>query len=78
MTDRTPCQRCGKIGFVRLEHVIDHGKSTTLFYCGSCNQRWEVLDEERHGPADARATVDERRRTIGDRRRSTRRDRRRS
>jgi transcription elongation factor Elf1 len=77
MTDRMPCRRCGKIGLVRQERVIDHGRSAALFYCGACNQRWQVLDDAVAPAKPPVATVDERRSSAADRRRSTRSDRRR-
>ena len=42
MPDRTPCPHCGKVGFVRREHVIKGGRTVTAFYCGACNRSWEV------------------------------------
>ena len=46
MPDRTPCPHCGKIGFVRREHVIKGGQAATAFYCGACNRSWEVKQDE--------------------------------
>ena len=40
--DRTVCPHCGKVGFVRREHVVKGGTATTLFYCGACNRAWEA------------------------------------
>jgi hypothetical protein len=77
MTDRTPCRCCGKVGFVRQEHMIDRGRSTTLFYCGSCNQRWQVVDiDVATKPEQQTATIEDRRTATSERRRTSRSDRR--
>jgi hypothetical protein len=55
MPAQTPCERCGTVGFVRREHVIEKGKALTRFYCGHCNQTWEVVETpgtEENIPAD--------------------------
>jgi len=52
MPDRTPCIYCHKVGFVRRERMIAHGKATTIFYCGACNKSWEVVE-----PDDAAAKL---------------------
>jgi hypothetical protein len=46
MPDKTPCQRCKKIGFVRFENVIKAGQAERQYYCGACNYTWQVKDEE--------------------------------
>jgi len=45
MPDRTPCKHCGRIGFVRREHVIKAGQAIDTFYCGSCDRSWEQSEE---------------------------------
>jgi len=40
----TRCERCETIGFVRREHVIERGNALIRFYCGHCNQTWEVAE----------------------------------
>jgi hypothetical protein len=45
MPTKTPCQRCNRVGFVRTETVIKGGHCYRLFYCGSCNNTWEVTDD---------------------------------
>jgi hypothetical protein len=40
--DKTPCPRCGKIGFVRFENVIKGGNFVRVCYCGSCGHEWQV------------------------------------
>ena len=54
MPDRTVCVHCGKIGFVRREHVIKSGNAMTAFYCGACNRSWQVDDSVR--PRDEKPT----------------------
>jgi hypothetical protein len=45
MPDKTPCRRCGRVGFVRTETVIKGARSLRSFYCGSCNSTWEVAED---------------------------------
>lgn len=45
MPDRTACKYCGKVGFVRRENVITAGRTSTAFYCGSCNRSWERIED---------------------------------
>jgi hypothetical protein len=48
MPDKTRCQRCQKIGFVRFENVIKAGEAERQYYCGACNYTWQVrLDQAR-------------------------------
>jgi len=54
MPDRTPCKYCGKVGFVRREHVLTAGRSITSFYCGSCNRSWEQAEEATSGEVNNR------------------------
>jgi hypothetical protein len=42
---KTPCRFCGRIGFVRLEHVMTKGQAYRHYYCGSCDRTWQTLDE---------------------------------
>jgi hypothetical protein len=44
MPDKTPCQRCKKIGFVRFETVIKAGQAERQYYCGACNYGWQVKE----------------------------------
>jgi len=50
---QTRCERCGTVGFVRREHVIEKGKSLMHYYCGHCNQSWDVVEADRDVPAVA-------------------------
>lgn len=58
MPDRTGCQYCKRVGFVRREHVIKGGKAVTMFYCGSCTRSWEVADKGQDSEADDRERRD--------------------
>jgi len=52
--DRTLCQFCGKVGFVRRERVLKGGRSIESFYCGSCNRSWDIEDKPRDHIANRR------------------------
>ena len=49
-----PCSRCHDNLFVRSELVISGRRVTQAYYCGRCNQEWQVDstppdgDERRH------------------------------
>jgi hypothetical protein len=43
--DRTSCNYCGKVGFVRRQFVIKARQATVSYYCGACNRSWDVSDE---------------------------------
>jgi len=60
MPDRTACKYCGKIGFVRREHVIKGGRTMASFYCGSCNRSWEQPEEDASGEIKNRRRDDKR------------------
>jgi hypothetical protein len=45
MPDPRPCAQCGRVGFVRVEHILKGGYAATEYYCGSCEHAWTVLDE---------------------------------
>lgn len=38
------CPRCHRAGFVRVETVIKGGKTHRAFYCGACDQAWDVAE----------------------------------
>jgi hypothetical protein len=40
---KTPCVRCKKTGFVRVEHVIKADTAERHFYCGACDHTWQVV-----------------------------------
>lgn len=42
MSDTTVCAKCGVIGFVRREKVIQGSVSVVRYYCGSCNRSWDT------------------------------------
>jgi hypothetical protein len=42
MPARTPCAKCGVIGFVRWEHVVTGGREITEYACGKCQQSWQI------------------------------------
>jgi hypothetical protein len=45
MATRRQCPRCGQIGFVRAERVIQAGKGVTELSCGACEHTWTEADE---------------------------------
>jgi hypothetical protein len=47
MPARTPCIKCGVVGFVRTEHVISGGRAVTDYYCGHCQHSWTT---DQRGP----------------------------
>jgi len=51
MPGKTTCPRCGNIGLVRVEHVIQAGKSYRSFVCMDCMYQWQVLETGEHAPA---------------------------
>ena len=42
MPQHTPCERCQRVGLVRLERIITGTKVTLSYYCGACDHRWQV------------------------------------
>lgn len=54
MPDRTPCKYCGKVGFVRCEHVLKGAWAIDAFYCGACDRSWEVRAQQAHAQDTAR------------------------
>jgi transposase-like protein len=47
---KTTCPRCGKIGLVRVEHIIHAGQSYHSFECMDCTYQWQVLDTGEQAP----------------------------
>jgi len=41
---KTTCPRCGEVGCVRVEHVIQGGKSYRSVECLSCGHQWRDLE----------------------------------
>jgi hypothetical protein len=42
MPQHTPCERCQRVGLVRLERIITGTKVTLSYYCGACDHMWQV------------------------------------
>ena len=55
MPTRTPCKFCGKVGYLRTEHVIAHGKAEIHYYCGLCDRTWQVDDAPQQPPRNGKA-----------------------
>jgi hypothetical protein len=41
----SPCPKCGKLGLIRMEHVIQGGRAMQVFYCGGCEYSWTSGDQ---------------------------------
>jgi predicted RNA-binding Zn-ribbon protein involved in translation (DUF1610 family) len=50
VTDQLVCPRCGKVGLVRVEHVIRGHHATRSYDCGACEHTW-TLPEPPPAPA---------------------------
>jgi hypothetical protein len=46
MTTRRQCPRCGEVGLIRAERVIQAGKGVTELSCGACEHAWTEADEQ--------------------------------
>jgi hypothetical protein len=54
MPHQTPCPNCGKVGLVRIEHVITGTTATRAFYCGGCDHQWSTTEQPlTAGPIDS-------------------------
>jgi hypothetical protein len=42
MPQNTPCERCQRIGLVRLERIITGTNVTLSYYCGACTHTWQL------------------------------------
>ena len=42
MPQNTPCERCQRVGLVRLERIITGTKVTLSYYCGACDHSWQM------------------------------------
>jgi len=62
MPQNTACERCQRIGFVRLEHIITGTKVTLAYYCGACDHSWQMVVPDPRQPltASLRAQKDRR------------------
>ena len=50
MPQHTPCERCHRVGLVRLERIITGTQVTLAYYCGACEHSWQVVTPDpRHG-----------------------------
>jgi len=63
MPDRIACTYCGKVGFVRREHIVKAGGTILSFYCGSCNRSWEEAEAARAADNVKRPPNDKRERS---------------
>jgi hypothetical protein len=55
MPIRTPCVRCHRVGFVRVEHVIRADTANKAYYCGLCEHSWSIpadAEDDKHDDAD--------------------------
>ena len=43
MPQQTPCERCQRVGLVRLERIIAGNTVTLSYYCGACDHSWELV-----------------------------------
>ena len=43
MPQNTPCERCQRVGEVRLERIITGTRVTLSYYCGWCAHTWQLL-----------------------------------
>jgi hypothetical protein len=52
MLQNTPCERCQRVGFVRLERIFTGNTLTLSYYCGECDHSWQTLtaDQRQSGP----------------------------
>ena len=39
----TPCERCQRVGLVRLERIITGTAVTLSYYCGACDHSWQSV-----------------------------------
>jgi hypothetical protein len=51
MTEQPSCIFCGRVGFVRIEHVVRGAVSSNDYYCGGCNRAWSAPDKSPGVPA---------------------------
>jgi hypothetical protein len=51
VADNTLCPRCGQTGLVRVEHVIQGGRSYRVHDCVGCAHQWRVLETGEHVPS---------------------------
>jgi hypothetical protein len=42
MPHNLSCPQCQKVGFVRVEYVINGTHSRKAFYCGGCDHTWSI------------------------------------
>jgi len=49
------CPNCGRIGFVRVEHVVKGGAASRALYCGSCEYIWTIIDVAAPEPESPKA-----------------------
>jgi hypothetical protein len=54
VADSITCPRCAVVGQVRVEHVIQGGKSYRAFECDACGHQWSVLETGEHAPSTER------------------------
>jgi hypothetical protein len=45
-------------GLVHIEHVINGGKSFSVFECGDCSYQWKMAETNKNVPMGARRQFD--------------------
>jgi hypothetical protein len=51
MAGKTTCPRCGRVGQLRVEHVIKGGKSYRSCECTACGHHWQLAETGEHVPS---------------------------
>ena len=58
MARKVSCPKCTVVGQVRIEHVIEGGKSYRSVECAACGHKWTVLETGEHLPSADAPSVD--------------------
>jgi hypothetical protein len=65
MLQTTPCERCQRVGVVRLERIITGSQVTLSYYCGACDHSWKaVIPDPRQSVQVTEVKQKDRRRSV--------------
>jgi hypothetical protein len=54
MPQTLPCERCQRVGLVRIERIITGTRVTLSYYCGACDSSWQIdIPDPRQSPSEA-------------------------
>ena len=62
MSHNMPCERCQRVGLVRVERIITGKMVTLAYFCGACEHSWQMaaLDARHNGRVSLRPQKDRR------------------